>query len=109
MPARLVQSDDTVLLRNISWRTYEDLLYDGVRCEILVLDGEQYRPSEKSVAFRLLTAHTISDFIESSKSSKRGAWLRAIRRVGASEPATMRFITARASSRCGFTLSLISS
>jgi Uma2 family endonuclease len=53
--------------------------YDGVTFEILILDGQQYRPSERSLALRLLTAGTISNFIETSKSSKRRAWLRTVR------------------------------
>jgi Uma2 family endonuclease len=53
--------------------------YDGAALTILVLDGEQYKESEYSVSLSPLTASVISNFVETSRSTKRREWLRTLR------------------------------
>lgn len=64
MTAVLRPADHRIILRNVSWETYENLL-----------KGHEYLESPESLAFHGLTGADITRLLEESLKVKRPEWL----------------------------------
>lgn len=53
--------------------------YDGRKASVLILGGEGYAETARSVALWPLTSEILSRFIEESKTLERRAWMRKVR------------------------------
>lgn len=53
--------------------------YDGEKLKILTLENDRYVQAPESAALPALTTSTLSELVESSKSSRRTAWLQEVR------------------------------
>ncbi len=53
--------------------------FDGDRITILILTGNAYEPQEQSLVVPHLTRQQLADFLSTSQSMKRVAWLRHVR------------------------------